>query len=32
MDFLDTLDGFVYFFFGEDEKKFENITLWEEYS
>ena len=30
--FLDNLDGFVYFFFGEDEKKFENITLWGEYS
>ena len=32
MDFLDTLDGFVYFFFGEDEKDFEKITLWEEYT
>ena len=32
MDFLDTLDGFVYFFFGEDEKNFESITLMEEYT
>ena len=32
MDFLDTLDGFVYFFFGEDEKDFEKITLMEEYT
>ena len=32
MGFLDTLDGFLYFFFGEDEKDFEKITLREEYS
>ena len=32
MDFLDTLDGFVYFFFDEDEKDFEKITLMEEYT
>ena len=32
MGFLDSLDGFVYFFFGEDEKDFENIILMEEYS
>ena len=32
MDFLDTLDGFVYFFFGEDEKDFAKITLMEEYT
>lgn len=32
MCFLDSLDGFVYFFFGEDERKVEHITLWEEYS
>ena len=32
MDFLDTLDGFVYFFFGKDEKNFESITLMEEYT
>ena len=30
--FLDSLDGFIYFFFGENEKKFENVTLWEEYT
>ncbi|MBE6594821.1 MAG: DUF1963 domain-containing protein [Ruminococcaceae bacterium] len=30
--FLEFLDGFIYFFFGEDEKKLENITLWEEYT
>jgi hypothetical protein len=30
--FLDSLDGFIYFFFDEDENKFEKITLWEEYS
>jgi hypothetical protein len=30
--FLDSLDGFIYFLFGENEKEFENITLWEEYS
>ena len=32
MGFLDFLDGFVYFFFGEDEKDFEKITIMEEYS
>ena len=32
MDFLDTLDGFVYLFFGEDETDFETITLMEEYT
>ena len=32
MDFLDTLDGFVYFFFGEDEKDFKKITITEEYT
>ena len=32
MKFLDTLDGFLYFFFGKDEKKLENITLWEDYT
>ena len=32
MGFLDFLDGFLYFFFGEDEKDFESITLTEEYS
>ena len=32
MGFLDFLDGFVYFFFGEDEKDFEKITLMEEYT
>ena len=32
MDFLDTLDGFVYLFFGENEKDFSAVTLWEEYT
>ena len=32
MDFLDTLDGFVYFFFGDDEKDFKKINLMEEYT
>ncbi len=32
MDFLDTLDGFVYLFFGEKQEDFGAITLWEEYS
>ena len=32
MGFLDYLDGFLYFFFGEDESDWENITLSEEYS
>ena len=32
MGFLESLDGFVYFFFGEDEKDFEKISFMEEYS
>ena len=32
MGFLEHLDGFVYFFFGEDEENFNEITLQEEYS
>ena len=32
MGFLDTLDGFLYFFFGEDERNFEKVTLTEEYT
>ena len=32
MDFLDTLDGFLYFFFGKDETNLEQITLMEEYT
>lgn len=32
MGFLDHIDGFLYFFFGKDEKKFESVTLVEEYS
>ena len=32
MGFLDYIDGFLYFFFGEDEKDFKKITLLEEYS
>lgn len=32
MDFLDSLDGFVYLFFGEDKTNFSAVTLWEEYS
>ena len=32
MEFLDTLDGFVYFFFGESEKDLDKITLMEEYT
>lgn len=32
MDFLDHLDGFVYFFFGEDESRFDEVTLVEEYT
>ena len=32
MDFLDTLDGFVYLFFGEDGKDLSNVTLREEYT
>ena len=31
-DFLDTLDGFVYLFFGEDERTLEDVTLTEEYT
>jgi len=32
MGFLESLDGFVYLFFGENEKDHSAITLWEEYS
>ena len=32
MGFLDYLDGFVYFFFGDGEKDWKNIILMEEYS
>ena len=32
MGFLDTLDGFFYFFFVDDEKDFEKIILMEEYT
>ena len=32
MEFLDHLDGFLYFFFGKDEKDFSSVTLQEEYS
>ena len=32
MDFLDTLDGFVYLFFGENEKDLSEVTLMEEYT
>ena len=32
MNFLCELDGFVYFFFGKDERDFSKITLTEEYS
>ena len=32
MDFLDTLDGFVYLFFGENEKDLSDVTLREEYT
>ena len=32
MDFLDTLDGFVYLFFGENEKDLSGVTLREEYT
>ena len=32
MDFLDTLDGFVYLFFGENEKDLSAVTLREEYT
>ncbi len=32
MGFLDHIDGFLYFFFGKDEKKFESVMLVEEYS
>ena len=32
MDFLDTLDGFVYLFFGENEKDLSDVTLSEEYT
>ena len=32
MDFLDTLDGFVYLFFSEKEKDLSDVTLREEYT
>ena len=32
MGFLDSLDGFVYLFFGENEKDLSAVTLWEEYT
>ena len=32
MGFLDHLDGFLYFFFGEDERDLEAVSLMEEYS
>ena len=32
MEFLDYLDGFLYFFFGKDENDLEGVTLVEEYS
>ena len=32
MGFLDFLDGFIYFFFGRDESKLEEVYLKEEYS
>ena len=32
MDFLDMLDGFVYFFFGDDARDFGAVELREEYS
>lgn len=32
MEFLDHLDGFLYFFFGKDENDLEGATLVEEYS
>lgn len=32
MGIFNHLDGFLYFFFGEDEKDFESVTLAEEYS
>ena len=32
MGFLDFLDGYLYFFFGEDEKDLSAVTLLEEYS
>lgn len=32
MGFLDSLDGFVYFFFGEGERPLDAVTLWQEYS
>ena len=32
MGFLDFLDGFIYFFFGRDENKLEEVYLKEEYS
>ena len=32
MGFLEHLDGFLYFIFGENERDFDAITLIEEYS
>ena len=32
MEFLDYIDGFVYFFFGDDESDFDGIVLKEEYT
>ena len=32
MGFLEFLDGFVYFFFGDDKRDFENVFITEEYS
>lgn len=32
MDFLDSLDGFLYLFFGKNEKDLDKVTLWQEYS
>ncbi|MBO5223605.1 MAG: hypothetical protein J6C23_03745 [Clostridia bacterium] len=32
MNFLDTLDGFLYFFFSNTENPLENVTLTEEYT
>ena len=32
MEFLDFMDGFLYFFFGEDPSDFGAVDLWQEYS
>ncbi len=32
MGFLNSLDGFVYLFFGEDDRHFDQVTLHEEYT